>query len=78
MALASATQDIAIDAYAVEVLHRDEQGLASGLRTALYRAAMLVAGGAAITLAAETSWTLVNALLALLYLPFMVVTVLAR
>jgi PAT family beta-lactamase induction signal transducer AmpG len=77
MAFASATQDIAIDAYAVEVLHRDEQGLASGLRTALYRAAMLVAGGAAITLAAETSWTLVNALLALLYLPFMVVTVLA-
>jgi MFS transporter, PAT family, beta-lactamase induction signal transducer AmpG len=77
MAFASATQDIAIDAYAVEVLHRGEQGLASGLRTAFYRAAMLVAGGAAITLAAETSWTLVNVLLALLYLPFMVVTVLA-
>jgi PAT family beta-lactamase induction signal transducer AmpG len=77
MAFCSATQDIAIDAYAVEVLHRDEQGLASGLRTAFYRAAMLVAGGAAITLAAETSWRLVNALIALLYVPFMVVTVLA-
>jgi PAT family beta-lactamase induction signal transducer AmpG len=77
MAFASATQDIAIDAYAVEVLHRDELGLASGLRAAFYRAAMLVAGGAAITLAAWTSWKLVNALIALLYLPFMVVTVLA-
>ncbi len=77
MAFASATQDVAIDAYAVEVLHRDEQGLASGLRAASYRAAMLLAGGAAITLAAWTSWVLVNALIALLYLPFMVVTVLA-
>ena len=77
IAFASATQDIAIDAYAVEVLRREEQGIASGARTAFYRAAMLVAGGAAITLAAETSWTLVNALLALLYLPFMVVTALA-
>jgi PAT family beta-lactamase induction signal transducer AmpG len=77
MAFCSATQDIAIDAYAVEVLRREEQGLASGLRTALYRAAMLVAGGFSITVAAWTSWTLVNALLALLYLPFMVVTVLA-
>ena len=77
IAFASATQDIAIDAYAVEVLRRDEQGFASGARTAFYRAAMLVAGGVAITLAAETSWTFVNALLALLYLPFMVVTVFA-
>jgi PAT family beta-lactamase induction signal transducer AmpG len=77
MAFASATQDIGIDAYAVEVLRREEQGIASGARAAFYRAAMLVAGGAAITLAAETSWTFVNLLLALLYLPFMVVTVLA-
>ena len=77
IAFASATQDIALDAYAVEVLHRDEQGFASGARTAFYRAAMLVAGGLSITLAAETSWTFVNVLLALLYLPFMVVTVMA-
>jgi PAT family beta-lactamase induction signal transducer AmpG len=77
IAFASATQDIALDAYAVEVLRRDEQGFASGARTAFYRAAMLVAGGASITLAAETSWTFVNLLLALLYLPFMVVTVMA-
>lgn len=77
IAFASATQDIAIDAYAVEVLERGEQGIATGSRTAFYRAAMLVAGGAAITLAAETSWAFVNLLLALLYLPCMVVTALA-
>src|SRR5215510_2136038 len=71
IAFASATQDIAIDAYAVEVLRREEQGIASGSRTAFYRAAMLVAGGASITVAAETSWPFVNAMLALLYLPFM-------
>jgi PAT family beta-lactamase induction signal transducer AmpG len=77
IAFASATQDIAIDAYAVEVLHRDEQGIATGARTALYRAAMLMAGGVAITLAAASSWVFVNVLLALAYLPMMVVTWLA-
>ena len=53
IALASATQDVAIDAYAVEVLHKDEQGAAAGARTAMYRAALLVSGGAAISLAAR-------------------------
>jgi PAT family beta-lactamase induction signal transducer AmpG len=77
IAFASATQDIAIDAYAVEVLRRDEQGIATGSRTAFYRAAMLVAGGASITLAASTSWAFVNLMLALVYLPFMIVTALA-
>ena len=74
IAFASATQDIAIDAYAVEVLQREEQGIATGARTMLYRAAMLVAGGVSITLAAGTSWAFVNVLLALLYVPMMVVT----
>jgi len=77
IALASATQDIAYDGYAVEVLRREEHGMAVGARMALYRAAMLVAGGYAITRAAETSWQHVNLLLALCYLPAMVVTVMA-
>jgi PAT family beta-lactamase induction signal transducer AmpG len=74
IAFASATQDIAIDAYTVEVIRRGEEGIVSGVRTAVYRAAMLVSGGVSITLAAETSWAFVNLLLALLYLPFMLVT----
>jgi PAT family beta-lactamase induction signal transducer AmpG len=74
MAFASASQDIAIDAYAVEVLHPEEQGIAVGARIALYRAAMFVAGGLAITLAGLWSWPAVFAMLALLYLPMMVVT----
>ncbi len=74
VALASASQDIAIDAYAVEVLHKDEQGAAVGARIALYRAAMLVAGGGAISLASRLGWPAVNVMLALLYLPILVMT----
>jgi MFS transporter, PAT family, beta-lactamase induction signal transducer AmpG len=74
IAFASATQDIAIDAYTVEVLRKEEQGAAVGARIALYRAAMYVSGGLAITLAASYSWKLVNLLLALCYVPFLFVT----
>jgi PAT family beta-lactamase induction signal transducer AmpG len=74
IAFASATQDIAIDAYAVEILQPDEQGVAVGARTAIYRAAMYVSGGLSITLAAQYSWPLVNFCLALLYLPMLVMT----
>ena len=77
IAFASATQDIAVDAYAVEVLRPDEQGVAVGARTALYRAAMFVAGGLSITLAARWGWPAVNAMLACCYLPMLAVTWLA-
>lgn len=77
IAFASASQDIAIDAYAVEVLRPEEQGVAVGARIAIYRAAMFVAGGLAITLAGVWSWPLVFTLLAALYAPLMVVTLLA-
>lgn len=42
--LASATNDIAIDAYTVEHVPRAELGLANGVRIALYRVGMLAAG----------------------------------
>ena len=71
---AAASQDIAYDAYTVEVLRKEEQGAAVGARIALYRAAMYVSGGLAITLAALYSWKLVNLLLALCYVPFLWVT----
>jgi PAT family beta-lactamase induction signal transducer AmpG len=74
VALASASQDIAIDAYAVEVLHKDEQGAAVGARIALYRAALVVSGGAAITAAGRLGWPTVNFILALLYLPMILIT----
>ncbi len=74
IALAAASQDIAIDAYAVEVLRKDEQGAAAGARAAIYRAAYSVAGSLAISLAARFGWPAVNLLLALMYLPMLVIT----
>jgi PAT family beta-lactamase induction signal transducer AmpG len=74
IAFASASQDIAIDAYAVEVLRPEEQGAAVGARIAVYRAALFVSGGLSITLAAAWSWRVVNAGLALCYLAALVVT----
>ncbi|MBM3770924.1 MAG: AmpG family muropeptide MFS transporter [Acidimicrobiia bacterium] len=72
--LAAASQDIAYDAYAVDVLRKDEQGIAVGARTAFYRAAMLLAGGIAISLAARVGWMFVNVFLALCYVPMLLVT----
>src|SRR5215470_8197728 len=77
IAFASASQDIAIDAYAVEVLRPEEQGSAVGARIAVYRAAMFVSGGLSITLAARWSWRLVIAGLSLGYLAALVITWLA-
>ncbi|MCI0411943.1 MFS transporter [bacterium] len=74
IAFASASQDIAIDAYAVDVLRPEEQGVAAGARIAVYRAAMYVAGAMSITLAGYFSWPAVNAVLAFLYLPMLLIT----
>ncbi|MBK5256687.1 MAG: MFS transporter, partial [Vicinamibacteria bacterium] len=74
IALIAATQDIAIDAYTVEVLHEHEQGLAVGARTAMYRVAMNLSGGLAISLAGEFGWMAVNGLLAICYLPCLLIT----
>jgi PAT family beta-lactamase induction signal transducer AmpG len=69
VAFASASQDIVIDAYAVEVLERDEQGVAVGARTALARTAVLLSGAATITLGQRLGWPPVFAALALLFVP---------
>ena len=69
IAFCSASQDIAIDAYAVEVLEKDELGVAVGGRVALYRIAMLIAGAVAITFGQRFGWGAVFAGLALLYVP---------
>jgi MFS transporter, PAT family, beta-lactamase induction signal transducer AmpG len=74
IAVASASQDIAYDAYSVDVLHEDEQGPAVGAKIALYRAAMLVSGGVSITLAGHWGWPAVNVLLGLVYLPMLLLT----
>jgi PAT family beta-lactamase induction signal transducer AmpG len=77
VSFASATQDIAIDAYTVEVLKPEEQAWAVGARTAIYRAAYFIAGGLTVTLGPELGWGPVFVALALLYLPLAGVTLLA-
>ncbi len=74
IATASATHDIAYDAYTVDLLTADEQGAAVGARAAMYRAAMAVSGGAAISLAARWGWPAVNVLLAVVYVPTLCLT----
>ncbi len=69
VAFGSASQDIVIDAYAVEVLERSEQGIAVGARTALARTAVLLSGAVTITLGQRLSWPPVFAGLALLFVP---------
>ena len=63
VAFLSATQDIALDAYAVEVLHRDEQGPVSGLRILFYRIGMLLAGAFAVSASDWLPWPIVFLLL---------------
>jgi MFS transporter, PAT family, beta-lactamase induction signal transducer AmpG len=75
IAFSSASQDIAIDGYAVEVLEKDEQGAAVGGRVAMYRIAMLVAGALAITLGQKLTWPIVFVGLALLYVPLAAVVI---
>ncbi|HLN59556.1 MAG TPA: MFS transporter, partial [Thermoanaerobaculia bacterium] len=50
--LASATQDIAIDAHTIAFLPKEEVGAANGIRVSAYRVAMIASGGG-IVLAAE-------------------------
>lgn len=77
VSFSSATQDIAVDAYTVEVLRKEEQALAVGARIALYRAAMYLSGAVAITVGPIVGWAAVFAVLAALFLLLLPVTVFA-
>jgi PAT family beta-lactamase induction signal transducer AmpG len=47
-AVLSATNDVAIDGYTIELLDKQELGFANGIRIGLYRVGMLAAGGVLI------------------------------
>lgn len=68
VAFLSATQDIALDAYAVEFLRPEEQAAASGVRSLYYRLGMLLTGAVAISLTDWLGWPLVLAGTAVLFL----------
>lgn len=56
LAIFSATQDIAIDAYTIELLDPKEMGGANGVRVTTYRIALIAAGGLFVALAGWISW----------------------
>ena len=56
VALASATQDIAIDAMAVRITPERQLGYVNSIRVTSYRGAMIVAGGALAALTAVIGW----------------------
>ena len=57
VAFFSASQDIVIDAYRIEILNDDEQGLGAAMVTYGYRIGMLVAGAGVFFLADFWTWT---------------------
>jgi PAT family beta-lactamase induction signal transducer AmpG len=56
LAMLSATQDIAIDAFTIELLDEAEMGPANGLRVTTYRIALISAGGVLVALAGLIGW----------------------
>ena len=56
LAVLAATQDIAIDAYTIELLDQEEMGPANGLRVSTYRVALILAGGVFVGAAGLVGW----------------------
>ena len=71
--LLAATQDIATDGLAVQLLDESERGLGNGVQVAGYRVGMIVGGGLLLVIFADLGWTasflLMGALLLLATLP---------
>ncbi len=66
--LFAATQDIATDGLAVDILDPDERGLGNGVQVAAYRVGMVVGGGALLAGFAAIGWTSTMAIMAALLL----------
>jgi PAT family beta-lactamase induction signal transducer AmpG len=73
VSFASATQDIAVDAYAVEVLRPEERGVAVGARTALARAGMFM-GRLLNTAGPKLGWAPSFAAVAAIFVPLAAIT----
>jgi PAT family beta-lactamase induction signal transducer AmpG len=70
---ASATQDIAIDAYAVDVSTPETVGDINGMRVSAARTAYMVGGGGFLILAKYTGWSLIWVALAVIFFALAVV-----
>jgi PAT family beta-lactamase induction signal transducer AmpG len=66
VAFFSASQDIVIDAYRIEILESDEQGAGAAMTQAGYRLGAILAGAGALFLAEVLDWSWVYAMMAAL------------
>ena len=57
--VASATQDVAIDAWTIGIVSPGEEGMANGIRVSAYRVALILAGGGLVVLAGQFGWAVV-------------------
>ena len=64
VAFFSASQDIVIDAYRIEILDEDQQGAGAAMTQAGYRFGLLASGAGALYLASSINWSLVYATMA--------------
>ena len=78
VAFFSASQDIVIDAYRIEILEEFEQGAGAAATQAGYRVGLLVAGAAPLALSDFISWFWVYFLMAALVLVGIAATLLAK
>jgi PAT family beta-lactamase induction signal transducer AmpG len=57
LCLASATQDLAVDAYTIDLLETQELGLANGVRIGAYRVGLIASGGGVLILSDVLGWS---------------------
>jgi MFS transporter, PAT family, beta-lactamase induction signal transducer AmpG len=57
LCLASATQDLAVDAYTIDLLETPELGVANGIRIGAYRVGLIAAGGGVLILSDLLGWS---------------------
>lgn len=68
VAFFSASQDIVIDAYRIEILDEDQQGAGAAMTQAGYRFGLLSSGAGALYLASNINWSVVYGIMAALIL----------
>lgn len=56
--LVAASQDVATDALAVDLLPREDRGVGNGIQVAAYRLGMILGGGAILVFLEDLGWTL--------------------
>jgi len=70
----SATQDIIIDAYRIQLLKKEEFAAGAAMEVNFYRLGMMIAGAGALTLSDYMSWDMVYMIMALFMLVGMITT----